>query len=234
MQLDSNLLRSRAGFTLAEMTIALGIFSLVLIAMTVVITQFYRIYDAGHQIRTTQEAARSVAEDITDDTHNALSIVVNPTGNDGFANICIYTTYTEQTNTLNGIEYFVDQDPLNTAAQAVKEVPVTYNGAVPATSCPNPRHIGSNAQIITSDTVTVKGFTATATTAPPNAAPQILAVNPQVLSVSLSIASTAGQDLLQADPNNPGLYRCPGGAGSEYCSLTNLQMSALDQVGSSS
>jgi prepilin-type N-terminal cleavage/methylation domain-containing protein len=227
MRITNRLRLNSAGFTLAELTIAMAIFSFVLVIMTAALVQLYRIYDSGQQIRDTQESVRTVSEDITNDAHDALSIVVAPDPTyPAHSLICLYTTYQQTSSTLIGVEYFVQPDPLNANASAVTEVPVTYNGTIPATTCRVPVN-PLRGQIITGDEVTVKGFAASVNPAP-------VATNSQVLTLNLSIASVAGQNLLQPDPKNPGLFQCPGGPGSEYCSLTNLRMSALNQVGSSS
>jgi prepilin-type N-terminal cleavage/methylation domain-containing protein len=58
-------LNRQRGFTFIELTIAMALFSMVLISLTAGIIQLYKIYQAGLGVRSTQQVARTISDDIT-------------------------------------------------------------------------------------------------------------------------------------------------------------------------
>lgn len=216
--------KNSRGFTLAELTIAMAIFSLMLLVMTAGILQLYRIYAAGHQIRDTQEAARTIAQQITDDTHDSLAVAVGTDAN-GRSTICLYKTIQQQNNTLTGVEYYISAHdssggPLSGSLAVHRSgVTTTYNPATP----PGCGTLAGNDTVLTSNAVVVKVFAAT--TAPPVAP----AISPRLINLKMSVESAYAQqpgDFI-ADPRNSGFDQCNPGANTQYCSITNIQLAAL-------
>ena len=214
-------LRQQRGFTLAELSIAMAIFSLVLLVMAAGVLQLYHIYEAGHQIRDTQEAARTITQDITDDTHNSLMVAVG-TAPDGQNTICLYKTIQQLggTSALVGVEYYTQLHTGSTNLYDVHRADVTTPYVPPALPGCNGSLTADN--ILNSAAVTVSIFQASDTPA----------ANPLLISLAMSVESTYQ---LPADTQVVnGLDQCVGGAGSQYCSITNIQMSALSHGGSGS
>lgn len=228
-------LRRQNGFTLVELTIALAIFSALLLVMTSGVLQLYRIYQAGHEIRDTQEAARTVTQAITDDTHNSLAVAVNtPASPPGSPSaICLYQTVQQLTNTLTGVEYYVAAHDTNgtplSGSLAVHRADVStpYTIGV-APGCPSPA-AGGHDTVLTSNAVIVHAFQAAAV------APAAPAVIPELITLKMSVESAYAQQPgdYQDDLLNPGFHQCVAQVNSQYCSITDIQMAALGHAGAS-
>lgn len=73
----------RAGFTIVELMIATLVFSLVMILITVGVLSFTKSYYKGVNQSTTQNAARSVLDRITQDIQFSGGMVTSPIGTSG-------------------------------------------------------------------------------------------------------------------------------------------------------
>jgi prepilin-type N-terminal cleavage/methylation domain-containing protein len=213
-------LKRQSGFTLVELLLAMAVFSVLLVIMSSGVLQLYRIYEAGLEIRDTQEAARTIAQDITNDTHDSLAVAVGTSSN-GQSEICLYTTIQQQNNTLTGIEYYTGPHDASSTSLAVHRVGVTtpYNPS----AAPGCGTTTGTDTVITSTAVTVKIFQANAL------APVAPNIAPSLISLAMSVESADAQqpgDVIHDAVS--GLDQCnPASSGLQYCSITNIQLSAL-------
>lgn len=204
------------GFTLVELLIAMAIFSFLLLVMADGTLQLARIYNSGHQIRDTQESARTIAKQITDDTHTSLAVAVGT--ENGFNAVCLYQTLQELNtpNTLIGTEYYLTSPSANLITMHRRTVQINYTPpAIP----------GCGGAAITSDDHTITAPTATVNIFNPVAVP---AAAPKLLTIRMSVESIYAQQPGDFTHDSvTGFDTCNAGPGAEYCSITNLQFSAL-------
>jgi prepilin-type N-terminal cleavage/methylation domain-containing protein len=106
--------RQQQGFTIVELLIAMAIFSIMSVILSSGIIRLFALYQSGASIRLSQQAARTIAEQVTRDAQGADVIVAGPdpsfTGR--YNTLCFLTTQTTTTTTetLSGPEYFVVDD----------------------------------------------------------------------------------------------------------------------------
>lgn len=225
-------LKRQDGFTLVELTIAMAIFAFLLLIMTQGVLQLYRIYEAGHEIRDTQEAARTIAQQITDDTHDSLAVAVGTVN--GQSSICLFQTKQQQQSTLNGVEYYIaahdtGSTPLSSSLAVHRaDISAAYTSTTPP-ACPAPGSPPTADAVLTSNTVVVHSLQATAVApAPPAVIPQLVTLK---MSVESAYAQQPGDTI--PDPNNPGFNQCVGGTNAQYCSISNIQLAAFGRPGES-
>lgn len=105
------------GFTLIELTLAMAIFSLVMVIITGTIIRMYAIYEASIEIRATQQSARFIADKISVDARNADRVVsvtkATSSGIPVLSDLCFVTTTISNgapgnKNSYNAQKYSVD------------------------------------------------------------------------------------------------------------------------------
>jgi prepilin-type N-terminal cleavage/methylation domain-containing protein len=243
-----NIFRNQRGFTFVELVIAMALSSFLMIVLTSGIIQLYRIYQSGQGIRATQQNARFVAEELSRDIRDSGGFLVgassNPTITVGGAPvtlhhdaICVVQSYAK-TGTIprvglpdldaangNLILYYVkprtgnmfDVYRQDIGQKAISIDPATNSFAEVGGSCAP----GSGSeQRLSNDDASIAQFSV----APPTSA------HPELVNFTMSfVSSTAHDDEINySDPTN---VRCRDGAGSQYCSMTQLTSSAATQAG---
>jgi prepilin-type N-terminal cleavage/methylation domain-containing protein len=210
------------GYTMVELLIAMAIFSFMSVILSVGIVRLFEIYQAGASIRVSQQAGRTIAQQISRDAQGADVVVVgnDPTGTGRYTTICLLTNQVvNNTPTLSGPMYYVYNASGHYAFNAnqiglwEKKVSLT-SGATQAQlegQCAAPADTNGAQQISTNDTSVLvlsgKDFTE------------------NLLAAKLSIASNYDlADIIAADPVTGG--QCAGGSTTRYCAITNLDITA--------
>ncbi len=182
----------------------MGIASMLLFALSLVVIQLFRMYQAGGEVRRTQESARTVIESISRVARDsAMQRVQTSAGAIKHDRLCLYgTPNPDGTAKVNVYEDVQEGNVYRLYHQVFDSVAVT--------TCPATAN-GTRTALGSSD-VSFYEFRATA---PAPGAP-----GDQLLQVTLRVAATSALDLIPA-----GGTTCADNAMASYCSITSLQTS---------
>lgn len=213
--------KQQDGFTLVELIIAMALASFVFLALTIGVIRLYNSFEAGNQIRVTQQGARSIIEEIS---RSARTSKVMATAADA---LCIGTSVASQqggTTTYNATIYYrvavplpPSDDPLP-AGSAGNFALYKTSGTMAGVSCSAPG--GTLGERISPDNASVIGF------APAVVKPTTPGLNPRLMTLTLSLASTAALDLVDTAAAIP---TCKPESGTQFCSVTSLQTAVASQ-----
>jgi prepilin-type N-terminal cleavage/methylation domain-containing protein len=211
------------GFTLVELVIAMALASMTMLVMSAGVIRLYNIYEAGNEIRNTQQAARSITEQITRQARDASFVVGITNSNVLNSRICIFgpvETNPASGTQLSGTVYWVENGSISgTTKLRSAHLVQGYAANTAPTNCNGTQ---SNQQDLTNPgQVTIRAFGGSVSPTYPGALPAM----PDLLSFQLTIASSADLDDVQADNT------CKGGQGSQYCSVTAINTSVLTRGG---
>jgi prepilin-type N-terminal cleavage/methylation domain-containing protein len=180
------------GFTLAELVMALAIFSFMFMIVIAGFIQVTKIYEAGISARATQQNARLILDDFSKLARNSGAAVVVPI-DATHSRVClvrgssIYEYYVDGSNNI-------------------------WQGRVSDISCSAPTGpLDSSWRKINDSTVQVVSLQASSTPAS--------GLAQGTVSINLTAAST--YDVSSVDLANPKKIVCSG-SGSQYCSVTTL------------
>jgi prepilin-type N-terminal cleavage/methylation domain-containing protein len=217
------MIRQQRGFTIVELLIAMAIFSFMSVILSAGIIRLFQIYEAGASIRVSQQAGRTIAEQITRDAQSADTVVVgnDPSGTGRYTTICLLTNQiVNNTPTLSGPMYYVYDSTGGSYALTdqiglwEKKVSLT-SGDTQAQlegQCTAPTNTTGAQQVSTNDTsvivLTGKDFTE------------------NLLAAKLSIASNYDLNNIISPVVPAAGAQCSGGSGSRYCAITNLDITA--------
>lgn len=213
--------RSQAGFTMVEMILASAIFSMALVGILGTIVQLFTIYQSGNAIRSTQQNARYLTNELNRDIHD-LGIAVVPTQ----TRMCLYSaTQRTETGDAVGVMYAQTDTAGNLITSGisggaairaqVRRMPIAGNSA----SCAAPASMASATVLTTSDVSAIAfKLTASPTTGTTKA-----------VYYQVSVAANSALDLV--DPATDPAFGCRQEKGKQYCSVTNL--SSLTALGTS-
>ncbi|HSX41334.1 MAG TPA: prepilin-type N-terminal cleavage/methylation domain-containing protein [Candidatus Saccharimonadales bacterium] len=222
-------MRRQGGFTLAELVLAMGVFSIATLVMSSAVLQLYKMYQSGVETRSTQQSARFIAEKISRDARSAEIIAAGSGPSANHSSVCMVSPTVDKVGvvTLTGYKYYVSAVgqnltpvfPNNTGRIALYRGDVVINQAannLAAIDAACSTSSAQNAQLLSGDDVSVIEFIGRDV----NAA-AIPGIN--LLEMSLSVAAKDGQTDVESVGASGGL--CTEGK-AEYCSITNLQFSA--------
>jgi prepilin-type N-terminal cleavage/methylation domain-containing protein len=189
--------RSR-GFTLVELVLALAIMSLAFTVLTSGILDLYHRYQSGLAIRTTQQNARAIANQVTNDVRSNAYVIANP----GVNAICMFST--KEKSAPGGVMYYVSGGaaPHELIRRTFASLPWSA-----ASGC-NLGVAALSQQALSDNNVSVLQFSENASS------------DPAVPEIDLVLAST--YDLQDVSTSPP--YQCPSGLNSPFCSVTTLDI----------
>lgn len=217
---------SEGGFTLVELMIATAIFSFVIVVMSTGLVRLLHFYQSTVNIRATQEAARQVADDITDQGRNSSLVTVTASspghvtdpayGSQPESEICFFTNVAHQADGTiigSGVIYYTVQSGANQwrvyqAHFSDQQTAVTGGG-----TCDPPTL--TDVAAITPASISFIRFAGTAS------------ADDRLVQLNMVISGTDQLDPVQninyADTPAP---TCFGGDYNNYCSITDLQVAA--------
>ena len=199
-------LDNHQGFTLVELTMAMAVFSLMLLIVVAGVINIFHLYDGGLAMRDTQQDARSGLADIINEGHGAYQVSLAshtiPGTSITYQSICYFEPG-------QVVEFYLASTNNNASNVGL------YKLILPSrtTTCPNPA-TNPSGQIITSAAVTILSLAATfggPTTYTPGS-PQILNINSFSVAPQTAIAN-----------NSVVGNSCR--SGFVYCTVTTLQSS---------
>ncbi len=201
---------SSAGFTLIELVIAMAIAAVVLFGLAMVVLQLFKIYQAGIQIRATQQSARVALETISRAARNSASIQsvsVNVSGPSSprIDKICLHQ---KPNSTVSGVADVYQVVLVGTRYQLYQQ---HYTDLDPA-NCPDTD--SSKRTALTGDDVTVYEFEA-----------DVPASTPNLLVIKHLTLAAAGVDTSDATQFNPGSRGCVDSPYAQFCSVTSVNTS---------
>ncbi len=212
--------RAQSGYTLVEMLLAMAIFGFVLVIMASAFVRLIHFYQTTIDVRTTQQAAREVSDDITAAARQSI-LVTTPavptkgTGNQPVTAVCFFNSVKSlpDTNiTGSGTIFYAKNGGSN--LWSIQEEPFTVTDS-PLNACPIPGVAGSNTQI-SSNAVSFIRFAATTST------------DNRLVELDMVIAAAgelvAGTNITYAA--YPAAPTCVNTTDNNYCSITNLQVAA--------
>lgn len=187
-------LPQQGGFTLVEITLAMAIFTFMLLIVSMAYINIARLYSASTAARNVQQNNRFAMEQMSRVARSANEAVVSQIGaNNGTASwLCFGSRAGSQIFYLENVGD-VYKNRLHQAT--ISSCPASSD-AVPAVT---------NDQVISSENAYVARLVADTST-------------PQLVGITLTMVSKT--DLL--DTSAPTTLQCKRGAGSEFCAVNNL------------
>lgn len=212
-------LSSQRGFTFIELTIAMALFSMVLISLTAGIIQLYKIYQAGLGVRNTQQVARVISDDITRVGREAAGFEVSalaptqPVATNGGLivnspqrTVCYFNSSFRRRATI----YYTEVAGPNQFN--FFRATITNPSPLPANTCDRARIVPGSPQRLNSTDTSVLRFEAAADAALPG----------RMLNFEIVVGATSA--ILPGDLERRGAneIQCFTQVGSQFCSITRL------------
>lgn len=219
-------MRRQDGFTLVETVLAMAIFAFATLVMSIAVIRLYKMYQTGIQTRSTQQAARFIAEKVSRDARAAEVVAVGGAG--ARTAVCtVAPIVISGTATLTGFKYYTQElgqnsgVPFNNTGRiALYRGEITIPLIAPSQAALNAAcgTVGvQNPQLISADDVSIVGFSG-------HEVSNSAAGGVNLLEMTLAVAAKDGQSDIQS-VGADGIGLCTDGQ-AEYCSITNLQFSA--------
>lgn len=211
------MIKRQSGFTLLELTIAMALSSFTILVMSAGVIRLFHIYQSGNEIRNTQQAARSITEDITRQVRGAAGVGAGLNSSPGAAILCAFQP---AENVGAGSQfpttaYWIDGSG---ASAKLKKASYYIPGTVMPTSCGGSLPSGGS-DLTNTNQVVVTGLAVDPLSPTPDSANGVSA---NLLGFTLKIASASGYDQV-----NTLTGLCNDGTGARYCSVTALSTSVL-------
>ena len=195
------------GFTMVELTLAMAIMSLAFLVLTGGILDLYHRYQSGLAVRGTQQNAREIADQLTGDVRSSAYVTYNSSANA----LCLFSSSPyppDSATTSAGIMYYLS--PVTGVARDNHLIRQPF-GSLDLTSpnsCDPTTIIHTGFQIVSAQNTSVLTFSDNNT-------------DHELPTVDLVVAATS--DLSDLQSSSP---YCPGGPGSQFCSVTELSITA--------
>jgi prepilin-type N-terminal cleavage/methylation domain-containing protein len=201
----TNLNHQRKGFTILELLIAMGVFSFVLLLVTVVIIGIGNLYTKGINLSRTQDAVRNIVGDISQNLSYTSSNPITAISGDVNA-ICIgdvrYTYVLKKRIGDNPYVHIFWKDKLST------------NGSCPVADLKIPDPSDSTGGVVGSGTELIPG----------NTSLQSFSVTPTSSPYTINVTLAYG------DPNSLISGKCPSNSANQYCAVSSLQTTAVKRL----
>lgn len=217
------------GFTIAEVSIATAVFSVILLIALTIFFAIGRLFYKGVSVSQTQEVAQQIYQDITGNFQGAANVSYNQTGN-GYSYHCVgnvrYTYNLDNEVNLDSAPNHAAPDPTNPSQGGnfgILKDTLTGNGSACAAPCDDthasvicspPNVKFNNPQELLGQRMRVSQFNVTQS-----------ATSPNLYNVSLVIAYGDNDVMDRTNPQNP--VCITGARGSEFCSVSRINTSVF-------